>query len=242
MTKSGKIDKRIKYLAVFDTETAGSLDNPLVYDIGVTICDKRGKIYSQQEWIVKEIFDNKKMMHNAYYGSKRPMYVEKISNREMRKVPFKVMKTEFNNLLQKWNVKAILAYNLKFDMRALTSTTKYLHSQYQYDESRKFLRMNLQIQDIWGLACETLYKQKGFHLMINTWGFYTPARNPQTSAEIGYRYITGDMEFSENHTALSDTEIEVAIMAKCFRQNKKFTKGIISHPWRIVANQHKGLY
>jgi len=242
MTKKGKYDKRVKYLAVFDTETAGCFDSPLVYDLGVTITDKRGKIYAQKDWVIKEIFDNKKMMNSAYYGSKRPMYVEKITNRLMRKVPFKVAKKEFNDLLEKWNVKEVLAYNLSFDIRALKATTRYLHSQFGSKESKKFLRFSVKLQDIWGLACETLYIQKGFHLMVNQLGLYTKGCNPLTNAEVGYRYITGDMEFSENHTALSDTEIEVAIMAKCYRQHKKFTKGIINQPWRIVAKIHKELY
>jgi len=236
-----KIDKRIKYIAVFDTETAGSLGSPLVYDLGVTITDKRGKIYAQQDWIIKEIFDNTKMMNDAYYGKKRPMYELKIKNKELRKVPFKVAKKEFNNLLEKWNVKAIMAYNISFDMRALTSTIRYLHTQFKPNESKKFLNRLLEVQDIWGFACETIYQQKMFHHMINEWGYLTPACNPLTNAEVGYKYISGVQEFEEKHTALNDSEIEVAIMAKCYRTHKKFTKGIVQQPWRLVANRHKEL-
>ena len=39
-----KIDRRISYFLVFDTETANSLDNPLMYDLGFAIVDKRGKV------------------------------------------------------------------------------------------------------------------------------------------------------------------------------------------------------
>jgi len=236
-----KIDKRRKYIAVFDTETAGSLDFPLVYDIGLSICDRHGKIYQKQDWVIKEIFDNKKLMENAYYGKKRPIYENRIEKGETQKVPFKQARKEFNNILKKWGVKVIMAYNLSFDIRALTSTCKFLYRQFMYDESNKFLQIKVDLQDIWGFACETIYQQKGFHYMIKMYKFYTPKKNPLTNAEIGYRYIMGDMEFKERHTALSDTEVEVAILAKCYRTHKKYTKGIINHPWRIVANKHKEL-
>lgn len=235
------MDKRIKYIAVFDTETAGSLGSPLVYDLGVTITDKRGKIYEQQDWIIKEIFDNEKMMQDAYYGKKRPMYVEKIKNRVLREVPFKVARREFNNLIEKWNVKAIMAYNVSFDTRALSSTIRYLHSQFAKGESKKFLDRVLEVQDIWGFACETLYQQKMFHLMVNKLGYYTPACNPLTNAEVGFRYISGVDDFEEKHTALNDSEIETQIMAKCYKTHKKFTKGIVAQPWRLVAKKHKEL-
>ena len=42
-----KIDRRISYFLVFDTETANSLDNPLMYDLGFAIVDKRGKVYAR---------------------------------------------------------------------------------------------------------------------------------------------------------------------------------------------------
>jgi len=236
-----KIDKRRKYIAVFDTETAGTLGAPLVYDLGVSICDKQGRIYEQMDWVIKEIFDNKKMMENAYYGSKRPIYESLILKGLVPKVPFKVARAQFTRLMEKWNVQMISAYNLSFDMRALTATTRYLHSQYAPHESKKFLVRNLEIQDIWGFACETIYQQKMFHKMIDKRGYFTPKENPLTNAEIGYRYITGVHEFEEKHTALNDSEVEVAILAKCYASHKKFTKGILGNPWRIVANRHKEL-
>ena len=59
-----KIDQRIRYFLMLDTETCntlsinGKLDmsNALTYDIGIAICDKRGKIYLTKSYIVKEIF------------------------------------------------------------------------------------------------------------------------------------------------------------------------------------------
>jgi len=233
------IDRRIKYMVVFDTETAGTLGAPLIYDLGMTITDKRGKIYEQGSWIIQEVFDNKKLMEKAYYGKKYKMYQERIAKGELTKVPFKVAKAEFNALLEKWNVKALLAYNIGFDLRALKASTRYLHSQFAENENRDFILQELEIQDIWGFACETLYTQKSFHKLVEQEGWFTPSKNPLTNAEVGYRFISKDREFEEKHTALNDSEIETAIMAKCYRMHKKFTKGIKSQPWREVAKLHK---
>ncbi len=235
------MDKRIKYIAVFDTETAGSLGSPLVYDLGVTITDKRGKIYEQGSWIIKEVFDNGKMMQDAYYGKKRPMYELKIKNHLLREVPFKVAKKEFNKLMEKWNVKALMAYNVSFDVRALASTMRYLKSQFTEKEGKNFLEKEIEIQDIWSFACETIYQQKTFFTMIDRLKAYTSAKNPLTNAEVGYRYISGVDDFEEKHTALNDSEIEVKIMVKCYKSHKKFTKGIINQPWRLVAKRYKEL-
>ena len=53
-----KIDKRKKYYLVLDVETANTLEQPLVYDIGYSVVDKKGNIYfskSKQIQIIKAI-------------------------------------------------------------------------------------------------------------------------------------------------------------------------------------------
>ena len=49
-----------------------------------------------------------------------------------------------------------------------------------------------------------------------------------------------DVDFIEDHTALSDAQIEVAILAECFRQKKAVPYGKINgSPWRLV-NKNAG--
>ena len=70
-----KIDHRIHYIMMMDTETAntltradGSLDmtSVFVYDIGWQVTDKRGNLYEQKSYIVKEIFfGEKQLMQSA---------------------------------------------------------------------------------------------------------------------------------------------------------------------------------
>jgi hypothetical protein len=47
---------------------------------------------------------------------------------------------------------------------------------------------------------------------------------PRFTAEILYRYITDNLEFTESHTGLEDTLIEKEIFAYCVRQKKKMQR------------------
>jgi hypothetical protein len=48
---------------------------------------------------------------------------------------------------------------------------------------------------------------------------------PRLTAEILYRYITGNLEFVESHTGLEDVDIERQILAYCFAKHKAMAKG-----------------
>ena len=52
-----KIDKRKKYIMVVDTETANSLEYPVVYDLGIAITDKTGKIYESYSFVISDVYD-----------------------------------------------------------------------------------------------------------------------------------------------------------------------------------------
>ena len=47
-----KIDKRKNYYMVFDTETSNSLDDPIMYDLGGAIIDKKGQVYETFSFII----------------------------------------------------------------------------------------------------------------------------------------------------------------------------------------------
>ena len=49
------------------------------------------------------------------------------------------------------------------------------------------------------------------------------------TAEVCYRFLTGDTSFVEEHTALADCEIEMEILKAIWNTHRKFTR-----------NTHKG--
>lgn len=227
-----KIDRRRHYILTVDVEAAGGSGNPLIYDIGYAIVDKKGNIYETRSYIIEEIFYDKDLMNTAYYKEKVPMYLKDIEEGRRTVVKFMDMREDLINLALKYKVKTISAYNLMFDRKALTTTIRHILK----NDKVKFLPKelgNIQQLCIWCLACETLYIQKSFSKMAVKNNWLTEAGNYKTSAEIGYRFITGDINFIESHTGLEDVLIETKIMAYAFRQNKKRTGGIFANPWKI---------
>lgn len=227
-----KIDKRRNYIMVVDVETAGGLDNPLVYDIGYAITDKQGNIYETRSFIIDEIFSNKKLMSTAYYSEKVPKYIIDIESGTRTVVPFLEMRDDFIALAEKYNIKTLSAYNLMFDTRALTNTIRNITKE----PKAKFLPRSLKdvkMMCIWCLACEVLYTQKTFGKVAIRNNWVSPVGNFRTTAEVGHRYITGNTDFEEEHTGLEDVLIEIGIMAYAFRQNKKRIGGVFANPWRI---------
>lgn len=224
------MDKRKNYILVVDVETAGGFDNPLVYDIGFAICDKHGTVYEKYSFLISEIFDNKRLMNTAYYKEKVPKYIKSLMSGEIEKIDFRSMRKKFLSLISEYNVKTISAYNLKFDMGALTNTTKYLGI------GKKFLDINcigINLLCIWSFACEVLYTQKTYKQVAKRNGWVSEVGNIRTNAECGFNYINNTSDFAEEHTGLADVFIEIQILAKCFRQHKKHKSGIIGNCWRI---------
>lgn len=231
------MDKRKNYYLVVDTETAGGLDNPLVYDIGFAICDKKGNIYEKHSFIIEEIFDNRPCMDTAYYKEKIPRYLQGLAEGKHKKVSMLEARKVFLDCMRRYNVKAICAYNLPFDMGAIKNTMTTM-----YGAKARFLTTEFRgigLTCIWSLCCQAIYTRPSFQQFVLKNGFLSEKGNPRTSAEIGYRYMTGDVNFIEEHTGLEDVEIEVKLLAYCIRQHKKMDKGIINSPWRLVANYFK---
>jgi DNA polymerase III epsilon subunit-like protein len=126
-------------------------------------------------------------------------------------------------------VDVVAAYNAGFDFRVLKQTHADLGGE------GAILQNPVKVLDIWQFACETKLSQKSYAAIARSQGWMSPAGNIKTGAEFAHRYCSGDHSFIEDHTALSDARIEVAILAECFAQKKRVPYGITNaQPWRIV--------
>ena len=240
-----KIDNRKNFLMVLDTETTGldkipALAFPIIYDIGWILGDKNGNILIEREFIVQEVFYNP-IMQNAYYGNKMPQYTARVNKADILVKPFQeiidLMNKDFN--LVKKNT--LLAYNLNFDLRALRSTAIYCHMLDRGEKDwTKLFTVTPQIQDIWSLAVETILRKKwDFIEFVENNGLFTEGGNPKTSAEVVYKFLTGDTEYEECHTALEDCRIEYDIAITALKTKREYTKGILHNPWRVISNLYK---
>ena len=215
-------------LLTLDTETVGLEGH--VYDVGYIIHDKRGNIALERNWLVEENFTNPKKMMGAFYAGKHfTHYARMLQDGLITLKPWDEIVEQLNADILEHSVDVIAAYNAGFDFRVMAQT----HADLGY--SGKVLDSALEILDIWQFACETKLSQKAYATIARDMGWVSPAGNIKTGAEFAHRYCSGDHSFIEDHTALSDARIEVAILAQCYAQKKRVPYGKINgQPWRIV--------
>ena len=208
-----KIDKRKKYFITLDTETTNNnfesgFNDGLVYDLGFTITDKQGNIYEKRSFAIKEIFDWKELMQSAYYYHKLIWQARKIMLETM----------------EKFGITEIYAYNTSFDITTLNNTIRYLSGS----ACRYFFKYGTKYCDIWHIACQVLGKQKTFQ-----WENVRNSKNNLiTNAERMFGYCE-QIDFEEEHTALSDAIVESQILSRCLQSHQKVDKSINRGCWRI---------
>ena len=212
------IDRRRNYYLTIDTETANSLDDPMVYDIGGAIHDKQGKVYETFSFVIYETFVGMRdLMQTAYYADKIPWYEEDLQAGTRTMVRYNTARKHIADLCEKYNVRAIIAHNARFDYRAVNTTQRYLtSSKYRY-----FLPRGIEIWDTLAMARDTVAKQPSYIAWCKEHEYMRSAKTPRMTAEILYRYLIGNPDFVESHTGLEDVLIEKEIFAWCMRQHKK---------------------
>lgn len=219
-----------QYFLILDVETANSTDDPLVYDLGFVVADRQGNIYEAESLVIADIFvDEADLMETAYYHEKLPRYRADLKNGTRTMTTLAHAKFMISDLMKKYDINTVCAYNASFDSRALNVTSRYVtKSKYRY-----FLPYGTEIHCIWHMACQVICTQKNYRKFCEQNGFISASGNLQTSAEVVYRYMTKDTDFDESHTGLEDVLIETAIMKKCYDQHKKMDRSINRLCWRI---------
>lgn len=219
-------DKRVKKILVLDVETIG-VGEKAIFDIGYIICDKKGNKFIKKSYLIKEVFEDKKRMEKAYYFNKYPKYLQGIKEGTFIVETWENVMREMWGLIKKYDIKQISAYNLSFDLGAIEFTNKELRGK----EFRMFDK--LEKQCIYGLAVETICQQKTYQKQFHDKKIFTASgKFLSGTAESVWKYCQQKFDFVEEHMGIFDCEIEVDIMARCYRQNKKFTKGILNAPYR----------
>ena len=219
------IDKRKTYYLTIDTETANSLDDPMMYDLGGAIHDKQGNVYETFSFVIYDVFcADRALFDTAYYAEKRPLYEEQIAAGLRKIVSIYTAKKYVAELCKKYNVKAIIAHNARFDYRSTNYTLRYVTKS----KSRYFLPYGIPLWDTLKMAQDTICKQKTYIRFCEENGYCQKNGKVRATAEILYKYISGNHEFVEDHTGLEDVLIEKEIFARCMAQHKKMRKNVWS--------------
>lgn len=200
---------------IIDTETCNGLKTPLIYDIGVTVLDRHGSIKYEYRAIVDEVYNGMpELMASAHYARKLPAYNAAIANGSLQVLPLARIRKDLYNIVKTYDVRDVWAFNAYFDRKALRNTVLTVSNKLQ----SRMLPYDLVWRDIWSLACNTVLQSRNFYRYVIENNAYTLKGWPRTDAEITYRYLSGNNDFIESHTALDDARIESWILTKLLKR------------------------
>lgn len=224
-----KIDRRRHYVLVLDTETANTFrvgkqldaSSALVYDVGWSVVDTRGNVYTERSFINSDIFiHERELMKSAYYGWKISKYEEDLrTGKRILANTYEIHKAMMTDM-ELYGIHEVVAHNASFDYRALNNIERWsTKSKYRY-----WFPYGTEIWCTMRMARSVIHKMPTYRKFCEENNLFTPSGKLPTTAEALYKFITKNPDFKESHTGLEDVQIEREIMFYCLRQHKAMQK------------------
>ncbi len=212
----------MKRIIVLDTETANSLDDPITYDIGWAVVDvDTHEVVKTRSYAVAEIFLDKELMSSAYFADKIPSYWEEIEGGTRTLARLFTIKKALKRDCKEFEVTEIYAHNARFDYLSCSLTQRWLtSSKYRY-----FFPYGTKICDTLKMAREAFGQDKAYNDFCKANGYLTQKGQLRFTAEILYRFLTGNNSFEEVHKGLDDVMIEKEIFFAC--KDRGVTSGVL---------------
>ena len=191
-------------IMIFDTETT-SLDKPFCYNIGYVIYNvENDKILETKDFVCEQVWHNPMLFSTAYYANKRDLYVRSMRGRNTIMDKFGYICQQMIRDIKAFNIVGAYAYNSSFDERVFAFNCDWFKCNNPFD--------NVPIFDIRGYAhhfiCDSEYKD-----WCEEYERFSDSGNYSTTAETVYQYVSGNIDFTEEHTALADSIIECMILS-----------------------------
>ena len=203
-------------IMVFDTETV-SLNKPFCYNVGYVIYDvANDRKLARRDFVVEQVWHNPRLLETAYYANKRPLYVKRRRGRATQRLKWGAIRNRMLKDIETYNVVAAYAFNSDFDVKVFDfNCNKWFHTRNPFD--------TLPIYDIRKYACAYLANNYYFEFCEQrryTYKdkFFTAKNNYKTTAESFYCAYCYDESFNEEHTAASDSDIELEILKLCLHK------------------------
>ena len=227
---------------VLDTEGVPTTKHPdnqahpetsLFYDLGFIVADRDGKIYEEQSFINSDVFFQDELMNSAYYAKKIPQYYVGM-NTEWKIASTKKIWIAFKDAIHKYDVRDIWAYNVRYDMTVCNNTMHTASNGF----SSWFKPFKCTYRDIWDYAGSTICNTRKYVKWCKDHGFLSATGHPQTSADVVAKYVYGEMDFNERHTALDDCHCELDILLAGLKRKQKARKSM-GQGWRDASKLAK---
>lgn len=226
-----------------------AIAKPLVYDIGWTITDRVGNIYKKVNYLIQETFFVPNVFNTAYYCNKRPIYMKLLADGFVEPKTWNDAIEELITDLDYCDMATAYNACFDFK-KAIPFTETYIKHLYSADYNEwekqqkkkckaiikgkneaenpdyltpvfKIRGFEFPITDLWGIACDRLINiDKYRNYCLENELLTASAMFFKTSAETAFQYLMKQYDFIEDHTALSDAEIEAQILTKALKKGK----------------------
>ena len=212
-------------ICVFDTETVGKVSQDLL-NVGYKIIDlnvQKGTYETlvERDYLVGKLFNNTVYMINDDFvgAEKYGKYVLALKQKKIIKRGISQIMETMRNDFKKHNVLFSYAYNNKFDMDKFEKTCNQLECENPIKTATCF--------DIWAYACQYIVDTPEYQEWAkNNEVFTESGAYISTSVESVIKYLNNDLEFVEDHTALSDVQWETKILVECVKRGCDITRPI----------------
>lgn len=142
-----------------------------------------------------------------------------MNNGEIVLRSLKQMFSTMTNDLARYDVKFGFAYNCSFDTDKFAKTA--------VNEEIENPLEGITINDIWGYATNYICQNDDYLNWAKENEQFTATKKfISTSVEAVTRFLTDNNDFVEEHTALSDVQWEIEILAECVRRGADITKSM----------------
>ena len=116
--------------------------------------------------------------------------------------------------MAKYNTNIVVAHNARFDALSMRLTERYItKSKYRY-----FFPYGTKFVCTLKMARKVFDKNEEYCAFCVENGYLTKYKKNRFTAEILYRFLSGDNSFEESHIGFEDTEIERKIFARCLEE------------------------
>ena len=211
-----------KFYMVLDTETVADARVP--YDVAWIIVDRQGHVYERFNGLCAEILHNptlRYLVRNDSFSKRKASFYLDENHAEI--MPFEKIFCTYEYHKHIYNP-IVVAYNAAFDIKVLNDYANILFDCSFFNDA--------EIWDLWNMALNTICDSSNYVRWCIDSGFITEKGNISCSAESVYSYLTKNATFEEDHTALSDCEIEAKILQAVFDRKQKLETSMCSPVFR----------
>jgi hypothetical protein len=217
-------------IIVFDTETAGVKTQSLL-NVGYMIVDLNLSTFTyktkvKRDYLMRDVYNNTMWLRNDMFVGDEKLAVM-AHNLAHKGAILRTEKQVFEQIardLDRYKVEFGYAYNCQFD------TDKFAKTALTYGLANPLEK--IKVLDLWGFAywniCVSAEYQEFCreHDLKTKSGKFFP-----TSVEGVTKYLNQDIEFVEEHTALSDVYWELRILCECGKRGQNIFEWLTRGGW-----------